>query len=447
MIKKYYGEQTERAIKNFAFDTYRVHKEFIEALVQIKKAAAEANLAAGNMSHEISDAIIRACNEVLTGKLGPEQFPLKALQGGAGTSINMNVNEVVAHAATEILQKRGIKIKVHSHDHANRSQSTNDVNPSAIKIASIRLTQNLQKTLRLLVRALDGKAREFRSIDKLARTHLQDAVPTTLGAEFASYAAIIRWHQEKINRVVVYCQELNLGGTAIGNSVNASPQYIAAVYKALSRNTRQQFRPASNLMSQTSSQTDFLAMSQAVTALCVDLSKIATDFRFMASGPRGGIAEITLGELQKGSSIMPGKVNPVLPETMNQLYFLVSGNNLAIEHSAHAAQMELGVMFPLIADRLLQSLKLTSQVTAQFTKLCVMKIKADKKRCKELLERSTAYAATLTPFLGYDAMSRSVKTAVATGKTLREVVVGSDLMTTKEFDASVKAIDKALKKT
>src|SRR3989338_2127659 len=427
MIKKYYGEQTERAIKNFAFDTYRVHKEFIEALVQIKKAAAEANLAAGNMSHEISDAIIRACNEVLTGKLGPEQFPLKALQGGAGTSINMNVNEVV--------------------DHANRSQSTNDVNPSAIKIASIRLTQNLQKTLRLLVRALDGKAREFRSIDKLARTHLQDAVPTTLGAEFASYAAIIRWHQEKINRVVVYCQELNLGGTAIGNSVNASPQYIAAVYKALSRNTRQNFKPTSNLMSQTSSQTDFLAMSQAVTALCVDLSKIATDFRFMASGPRGGIAQITLGELQKVSSIMPGKVNPVLPETMNQLYFMVSGNNLAIEHSAHAAQMELGVMFPLIADRLLQSLQLTSQVTAQFTKLCVMKIKADKKRCKELLERSTAYAATLTPFLGYDAMSRSVKTAVATGKTLREVVVGSRLMSNKEFDAAVKAIDKALKKT
>ncbi len=437
MTKKYYGTQTEKAIKNFAFDTYRVHKEFIEALVQIKKAAASANFAAGNFGRDIKNAIVKAAAEILSGKFR-DQFPLKALQGGAGTSINMNVNEVLANRATEILAKQGKKSVVHPNDHVNRSQSTNDVNPSAIKIASISLTQNLQKTLELFVKALEAKAKAFKNVPKLARTHLQDAVPTTLGAEFASYAAIIRWHQEKINRVVVYCQELNLGGTAIGNSVNASPKYISNVYKELNKNTRQHFRPAKNLMSQTSSQTDFLAISQAVTALCVDLSKIANDLRFMASGPRGGIGEITLAELQKGSSIMPGKVNPVLPETVSQLYFLISGNNLSIEHCAHAAQMELGVMFPLIADRLLQSLKLTSQVIGQFTKLCVVKLKANKKRCKELLEISTAYAASLTPILGYDTMAQAVKTAVATGKTLREVVVGQKLLSNKEFDTVVR---------
>lgn len=436
--KKYYGPQTEKALKNFAFDVYRVHKEFIAALVEIKKAAAIANFAAGNFNRDIKNATLKACDEILAGKF-KEQFPLKALQGGAGTSINMNVNEVIAARATEILQKAGRKTVVHPNDHVNRSQSTNDVNPSAIKIASIRLTQDLQRTLAGLVKALDLKAKAFKLVVKLGRTHLQDAVPTTLGAEFASYAAIIRWHQEKINRVVAYCQELSLGGTAVGNSINASPRYIKRVYVELNSITGQKFHPAKNLMSQTSSQTDFLAMSQAVTALCVDLSKIASDLRLMSSGPKGGLGEITLAELQKGSSIMPGKVNPVMPETVNQLYYMISGNNLTIEHSAHAAQMELGVMFPLIADRLLQTLKLTSEVVEQFTKLCVTKIKANPKRCKELLEQSTAYATLLTPRLGYDIMTEAVKAAVATGKTLREIVVQQKLLSNKEFDAIVKS--------
>jgi aspartate ammonia-lyase len=438
MQKKYYGIQTEKALKNFDFDVYRVHGEFIAAIAEIKKAAASANFAAGNFSRDVKLAIIKAADEVILGKL-KNQFPLAALQGGAGTSINMNVNEVVASRATEILASQGKKIVVHPNDHVNRSQSTNDVNPSAIKIASIRLTQDLQKSLEFFVKALDAKARSYKNVIKLGRTHLQDAVPTTLGAEFGSYAAIIRWHQEKINRVVTYCQELNLGGTAIGNSVNASPKYIENVYKELNKNTKQKFHPAKNLMSQTSSQTDFLAMSQAVTALCVDLSKIANDIRLMSAGPRGGWGELVLAELQKGSSIMPGKVNPVLPETVSQLYFLVSGNNLAIEHSAHAAQMELGVMFPLIADRLLFILKLTSEVVMQFTKLCIMKIKANKKRCKELLEHSTAYATMFTPRLGYDTMADIVKESLRTEKTIREIVLERKLLNNKEFDAVIKS--------
>ena len=432
--KKYYGPQTEKALKNFPFDVYKVHKEFIFALVQIKKAAAIANFEAGNFSRNIKNAIVKACDDILAGGW-KDQFPLRALQGGAGTSTNMNVNEVVAARATEIL---GNKIVVHPNDHVNRSQSTNDANPSAIKVASFTLTQSLQKTLANLVAALEQKSREFAKVTKLARTHLQDAIPTTLGAEFGSYAAIVRWHQEKINRVIFYCQELNLGGTAIGNSMNASPKYISVVYRELNKITKQKFHPANNLMSQTSSQTDFLAISQAVTALCVDLSKIASDLRLLASGPRGGFAEIALLELQKGSSIMPGKVNPVLPETVNQLYYLISGNNLTIEHAAHAAQLELGVMFPTIADRLLQTLKLTAEVVEQFTERCIKPLRANKKRALQLLEQSTAYSTMLTPKLGYDAVTEAVKESLKTGKTLREVVLEKKLMTNKEFDSIIK---------
>jgi len=435
-MKKYYGAQTEKAIKNFPFQVYRVHSEFIMALAIIKKAAAMANFEAGNFSRSIKEAITKACDEILAGKM-EEQFPLPALQGGAGTSINMNVNEVIAGRATEILQQKGKKIVVHPNDHVNCSQSTNDANPSAIKISAIFLARDLQKTTQLLVNSLEQKAKQYKNISKLARTHLQDAVPTTLGAEFASYAAIIRWHQEKINRVITYMQELNLGGTAIGNSINASPKYIKAVYRHINKITEQKFHPAKNLMSQTSSQTDFLAISQAVTALCVDLSKIASDLRLLSSGPLGGIGEISLAELQSGSSIMPGKVNPVLPETVNQLYFVISGNNLTIEHAAAAAQLELGVMFPIIADRLLQSLKLTSEVIGQFVKVCINKIQANPKRCKELLEKSTAYATLLTPILGYDVVSTAVKEALVSGKTLREIIVGKKLLSDKEFNKAV----------
>lgn len=361
------------------------------------------------------------------------------MQGGAGTSINMNVNEVLANRATEIIQKQGKKITVHPNDHVNRSMSTNDANPSAIKIASVSLAQNLEKTLDGLALSLEKKSKQFKDVVKLARTHLQDAVPTTLGAEFGSYAAIIRWHQEKINRVLAFMESLNLGGSAIGNSVNASPKYIKTVYKELNKITGQKFRPAKNLMSQTSSQTDFLAISQAVTALCVDLSKIASDFRLLASGPRGGLGEIKLAELQKGSSIMPGKVNPILPETVNQLYYLISGNNITIEHAAHAAQLELGVMFPTIADRLLQSLKLTAEVVEQFTKNCVDKIQANKARAKELLEKSTAYATLFTPVLGYDVVSAAVKECLATNKTFREIILEKKLLTNQEFEKVTKS--------
>jgi aspartate ammonia-lyase len=435
-MKKYYGAETEKALKNFPFSTHSVRMEFILAIVKIKKAAAVANYRAGNVSQEIQNATVKACDEILAGKHN-NQFPLSSFQGGAGTAIHMNVNEVIANRASEILKK-----KIHPNDHVNASQSTNDVNPSALKVAAFFLLQDLENKLSALVKTFERKAKEFKNINKLARTHMQDAVPTTLGAEFLSYAETLRRYESQIKIAQDLCRVLNLGGTAIGNSINASPIYIREVYKELNKITHakagqanSKFYKAQNLMSKTSGQTDFLMISQIVNNMCVDLSKIANDFKFMSSGPNGGIGEIILPEIQKGSSIMPGKVNPVLPETMNQLYYLVSGNNLSIEKAVEGAQMELGVMIPIMVDKLIESIKLSTEVINQFDKLCVASIKADKEKCKHHLENSTAYATLLTPRLGYDKVSEIVKKSVATKKNLREIVVGEKYLTEKEFNS------------
>jgi len=435
---KYYGQQTQKAIKNFPFDTHLWHKEFIMALAQIKKAAAMANFDAGNISRDVKNAIVRAADEVLEGKFR-DQFPLPALMGGAGTSIHMNMNEVLASRATEILEKQGNKTVVHPNDHVNRSQSTNDINPSAIKVAAVPLLKNLSVVLKDLSEAFGQKAKQFKGVVKLARTHLQDAVPITLGEEFGSYAEVIKQHSFEIDRVTSVAAILSLGGTAAGNAVNASPKYRAAVYKHLNKITKQNFKPGSNLIPLTNSAGYFLIISQAVNAMCVDVSKIASDLRLMSSGPRGGLGEITLQELQNGSSIMPGKNNPVMPETVNNMYYWVSGNNLSIEHAAGGAQLDLAVMIPTIADRLLESIKISAQVLEQFNKKCVATIKANPKRCKELLENSTAYATLLTPVLGYEKMSEVVKETVRSGKTLRQVICGEKLLSNKEFDKIVNA--------
>ena len=404
--------------------------EFIMAVIKIKKAAAFANFKAGNINNNIKNAITKACDEIISGKY-TDQFPLSSFQGGAGTAIHMNVNEVIANRASEIL---GNKIIVHPNDHVNASQSTNDVNPSALKIAAYYLLEDLGDKLSSLVKTFRKKAKEFGNINKLARTHMQDAVPTTLGAEFMAYAENLKRHIAQIKIAQDLCRVLNLGGTAIGNSINASPIYIREVYKELNKITKNKFRPAENLMSKTSGQTDFLMISQAVKNLCVDLSKIANDFKFMSSGPNGGIGEIILPEIQKGSSIMPGKVNPVMPETMNQLYYLVAGNDLSIEKAVEGAQMELGVMIPIMVDKLIESIQLSAEVIHQFDKICVTGIKADKEKCKFNLENSTAYATLLTPHLGYDLVSEIVKKSVSTHKTLREIVVGENYLEEKEFN-------------
>lgn len=436
-MKIYYGEETKKAINNFPFSSNTTRMEFIFAIVKIKKAAAIANYRAGNFSKEIQNSIIKVCDEILVGKHN-NQFIIPYLQGGAGTASNMNVNEVIANKATLFLKR---KIKVHPNNHVNCSQSTNDVNPSALKIASFFLLEDLSEKLSSLVKSFEIKAKEFKKIEKLGRTHLQDAVPTTLGLEFLAYAENLKRYKLQIKTVTYMCKTLNLGGTAIGNSINASPVYIKEVYKELNRITGKKFHKANNMMAKTSSQTDFLIISQIITTLCVELSKIASDFIFMASGPNGGIGEIILPELQKGSSIMPGKVNPIIPETVNQLYYLVSGNNLSIEKAVEGSQMELGVMLPVIVEKLIDSIKLTTEVIQQFDKLCVSKIKADKEKCKYFLENSTAYATLFIPSLGYDLVSDIVKKSILTKKTFREIILKEGHLNENEFNKIIKQMN------
>ena len=470
MSKRYYGVQTEKAIKNFPFDFRKTHREVIRAIVEIKRAAARAHYLAKELDKQRADAIVRACDEVLRGK-HDDQFPLSSFQGGMGTSNHMNVNEVLAASATEILLsgKKGIKVRpsdeqgstertsakvrpsdeqgstertsanVHPNDHVNMSHSTNDVMPSALKIASLRLVDEADASLEILISALDKKAKQFANIQKLGRTHIQDAVPMTLGDEFASYAETIRRRQKGLREARAYLIELNLGGSAVGNSINVSPKYKKLLYRELQKVTALPLKPAKNLMSQTASVTDFLVVSSALTALCTDLSKIAGDFRILSSGPKGGIGELILPELQAGSSIMPGKVNPVLPEALSQLYYLVSGNNATIEKACEGAQLELGVMMPVITDRLVESLKLSAEMIEQFAKKCVATVIANKPRIKEHLENSTAYATLLNPIIGYDKAAECVKEAVATGKTLREVVLAKKLLSAKDFASAMNA--------
>lgn len=437
MIKTYYGPQTQKAIKNFPFTFRRTPKELIYTVALIKKCAAVAHFQASELDSRRKTAIVKACEEILNGKFD-DQFVLPAFQGGAGTSNHMNVNEVIAARATEILQTAGKKITVHPNDHVNLSHSTNDVMPSALKIAAYTQILRLLTALDGLIQTFKRKARQFAKIPKLGRTHLQDAVPITLGDEFAVFAQYIEKGKKRIAQAALNLLELNLGGSAVGNSLNASPKYIRLLYAQLQRATRAPFRPAKNLMSEASSSTAFVSLSQSLTSLCVDVSKIANDLRLLASGPKGGLAEIHLPELQAGSSIMPGKVNPVLPEAVNQLYYLVSGNNLTIEHAAHGAQLEMSAMLPVISDRLLESLKLMEEMFRVFERRCVRNIRANKANLKKYLNAAPSYATALTPVLGYDAVAAAVKESLKTGKSLREIILNKKLLTNENLNVLIK---------
>lgn len=427
-MKKYYGQQTEQALKNFPFPVHTVSLELIYSIAQVKKAAALAHKSAREISPAITDAMTQACDEVLEGILD-NQFVTCAIQGGAGTSINMNVNEVVASRASEICGQA-----VHPNDHANKSQSTNDVNPSALKITAIKLTQILLINIDILIKSFEEKAKEWKDIKKIGRTHIQDALPSTLGSEFKAYADIIKRDRRRIEETLPYLHDLNLGGTAIGNSINASPKYIEEVYKELIKITRLPLKKSDNLMSATQSSSDFCQLSSAINILFTDLHKIAKDIRFLSSGPYGGIGEITVKELQKGSSIMPGKINPILPEAINQIAYDVAGKNLTIHQAAQNANLQLSLMFPVLADSLITMLKVSSTGIFVFAFNCIQLLTANPKKCQELLENSTVYATLLMPRLGYDTVSSIVKEGVQTNRPIRELVLKKKLLTQKEFD-------------
>lgn len=418
-----YGPQTKASLENFPFDYPRVHLEFVYAMVMVKRAAAIANFKAGKIDKKISDKIVIACDQVLKGQHN-DQFVVSAHHGGAGTSIHMNVNEVI-----------GTLAGAHPNDHVNASQSTNDVNPSALKIASLKLTEKLLDSLLYLIKVIEKRSEEFSDVKKLGRTHMQDAVPTTFGAELKSYAGILRRDMKRIEEAKKYLYELNLGGTAVGNSINAPKIYRRVVYEELIKTSGiKKLKPLENLMTGTSSDADFCHISGALTILCNDLSKIATDLRFMSSGPKGGIGEISFAELQPGSSIMPGKVNPIMAETMNQTYYLVSGKNLSIHQAAEGAHLELGVMLPIIVDSLITMLKIVDTTLRLFANKGIKNIIVNRERCLEHLEKSTAYATLLSPHLGYDRVSSIVKEAVKTGKTIREIILEKKLLTNEKLN-------------
>lgn len=434
-IKVYYGIQTLRAIENFPISGTPPKKEFIIAFAMVKKAAAIANMATGSLNKKIGKAIVKATEEIITGRLHKE-FVVDVYQAGAGTSHNMNANEVIANRAIEILKgKKGNYNIIHPNDHVNMSQSTNDTVPTSMRIAGLFLASELISNLKAMEKALAGKSKEFDSIIKSARTHLQDAVPIRLGQEFQAYTKTVSKAIKRIETATEGLKELGIGATAAGTGINTHPAYRKNVIKALRDTTGiKDLRSADDMLEAINSMADFVNLSAALRGLAIELIRIANDLRLLISGPRTGFAEIILPAVQPGSSIMPGKVNPVMAEMLNMVCFQVIGNDTAIAMAAQAGQLELNVMTPVINHNLLQSLEILKNGAKAFTERCVNGIKANKEKCKEMAEKSIGLATILNPFIGYEKAAAVAKEAVAREKTIREIVIEKRILSKKEID-------------
>jgi aspartate ammonia-lyase len=431
--ESYYGPETARAVQNFPISGIMPLPDFIRATVLVKKAAAKANASLGLLDKKVGDAIMSAADEVLQGKL-MDQFVVDVYQAGAGTSHNMNANEVLANRAAEILGGRKGDYKLVSpHDHVNMGQSTNDTYPTFIRVSCAVLGERLIEVLKGLGGALEEKAKEFDHIVKSGRTHLQDAAPIRLGQEFAAYVNIISDDAARLLNALDKVLELNLGGTAVGTGLNADPQYVQLAVKYLSEFTGSQFRVARNFASLMQSMADFVELSGALRTLSVDLTKISNDLRLMSSGPITGIGEIVLPAVQPGSSIMPGKVNPSIAEMLNMVCFEVIGNDLTVTMAAQAGQFELNVMMPVIAYDLTQSLVILTSGVRTFTERLVKGIKANEERATSLLQKSAGIALALNPFIGYEKAAEVAKEALARNVPLRQVVLEKRLLTEKQL--------------
>ena len=433
--KAYYGAQTQRAIENFPVSGWRFGREFICALGLVKFASARANRELGLLGKRIAAAVERAAQEVMEGRWD-EQFIVDIFQTGSGTSSNMNANEVIANRANEILgSKRGAYLPVHPNDHVNLGQSSNDVFPSAIHIASITLLrQKLLPALSDLHKALKNKGREFHPILKIGRTHLQDATPIRLGQEFGGYTRQVELGIHRIQKAMKSLFELPLGGTAVGTGINTHPLFAKKSISIINRVTGCPFREALDHFEAQGARDASVEMSGALKTAAVSFIKIANDIRWLGSGPRCGIGEIHLLDTQPGSSIMPGKVNPVIPESLIQVCVQVIGNDSAITLAGLSGNFELNVMMPLIAYNLLQSLSLLANGVNNFSKKCVKGLKADRKRCEEMIEKSLALATALTPIIGYEEGARIAKKAYLQNKTIREMVEEERLFSKEELN-------------
>ncbi len=430
----YYGIQTLRAAENFPISGLTAPPDLITATVLIKKAAAEANRALGRLDAGVADAIVRASDEVLAGSFR-DAFIVDVYQAGAGTSHNMNANEVLANRAAELLgAPRGAYARVHPNDHVNMGQSTNDVFPTATRLALLMTTPALVAAARGLAAEFDRKAAAFASVLKVGRTHLQDAVPITLGQELGGYAACLARGADEVEHQSAQLLELNLGATAVGTGLNAGDDYTTAAIANLARYTALPVVPAANRFRVTQSMGDVLAWSGAVRRLAVELSKIASDLRLLSMGPRAGLAEITLPAVQPGSSIMPGKVNPSVAEMVNQVCFQVLGCDLTIAAAAEGGQLELNVMMPVIAWNALHASTILRQAMIVLRTRSVEGLEADVDRCRELLDRSTAVATALSPYLGYATTAEVAKAAVAQGRAIRDIVLERGLIDAAALD-------------
>jgi len=430
----YYGIQTVRALENFPVSGLHASQEMVTATVLVKKCAAEANMGVGRLTPEIGGAIVAAADEILSGRLR-DQFVVDVYQAGAGTSHNMNANEVLANRAAEILgAPRGEYGRVHPNDHVNMGQSTNDVYPTATRLALLIVIPGLLAAARELSRALERHAAGFAGVLKVGRTHLQDAVPITLGQEFSGYAACLLAAADDLEHTSRRLHELNLGATAVGTGLNAGDAYVRRAIGALARETGLPLVPAANRFRVTQSMGDVLAVSGAVRRLAVETGKIASDLRLLSMGPRAGLGEIRLPAVQPGSSIMPGKVNPSVPEMVNQVCYQVLGCDATIAAASEAGQLELNVMMPVIAWNALHAAGILRQALVILRTRTVDGLEADEERCRTLLERSTAVATALSPYLGYGVTADIAKTAVASGRTIREVVLERGLMDASRLD-------------
>lgn len=434
----YYGVQSMRAATNFQITHRPLHPVLIDSIVMVKKAAAITNKKSGKLDQQIAQAIIKACDEILDGNLR-DQFIVDAIQGGAGTSANMNANEVIANRAIEIFGgTKGDYSIVHPNDHVNMSQSTNDVIPTAGKITALKLLPQTIKELEKLEKAMEEKEAEFDDILKMGRTQLQDAVPMRLGQSFGAFVHVLKRDIKRLKNVMDEMKVLNIGATAIGTAINVDPYYLANISYELSKVAGISLKQAEDLIDATQNLDGFVSVSRVLKTCAVDISKISNDLRLMSSGPRTGLSEINLPARQNGSSIMPGKINPVIPEVVSQVAYLIIGHDYTITMAAEAGQLELNAFEPVLFHHLFESIDTLKEAAATLTKHCITGITANKGQCEEYIEKSVGISTALCPYIGYAKSAEIAKKSLKTGISVKELVLEEGLLKEEELKEILK---------